>query len=143
MFNNKLCCLWDNVKYDRPRQATDDNLIWHREFARIWTQTRNIYYLMLFYGKTVCEKALSVTLYVHCLSYFPYRWINSYHTTSRNCKFQYCIIKQIMQKRTLIYQSLENVNLPLRGKNTHGIVGNKMLQRIYRTKRDRTEGKLH
>ena len=135
----KSCCLWDNVKYVRHRQATDDTIIWRRKFARIWAQTRNIYYLMLFYGNTVCEKALNVTLYVHCLSYFPYHWINSYHTTtSLNCKFHYCVIKQIMQNGALIYQSLETVNLSLRGKNTHWIVGNKMMQRIYRTKRDRT-----
>jgi len=43
-----------------------------------------------------------------------------------------------MQNGALIYQSLETVNLSLRGKNTHWIVGNKMMQRIYRTKRDRT-----
>jgi hypothetical protein len=134
----KSCCLWDNVKYVRLRQTTDDTIIWRRKFARIRIQTRNIYYWI------VCEKALNVTLYVHCLSYFPYHWINSYHTTtSLNCTFQYCLIKQIMQKGALIYQYLETVNLSLRGKNTHWIVGNKMLQRIYRTKRERTEGKHH
>jgi hypothetical protein len=100
----KSCCSWDNVMYDRPRQPTDDTIIWRRKFSRIRTQTRNIYHLMLFHGRTVCEKALSVTLYVHCLSYFPYRWINSYHTTtSLNCKFQYCVINN----------AKENINLSI------------------------------
>jgi len=32
----KLCHLWDKIeKYRRARQATDDNIIWHKRFMRV------------------------------------------------------------------------------------------------------------
>jgi len=41
IISRKLCCLWDNVKKCRARQAKDDNIIWHMYFAWWITKATN------------------------------------------------------------------------------------------------------
>jgi hypothetical protein len=70
----KLCRLWDNAeKYGRARQVTDDNIIRRMRFAR-WitkaTDTHLEYVILIAFArqKWLRERALTVRLFLHCLS---------------------------------------------------------------------------
>ena len=71
--------LWDDVeKFGTARQTTDDNIIRRTRFACRITKATDTHseYLILpaFTSTMVTRTRLSVTLYVHCLSFWKYEF---------------------------------------------------------------------
>jgi len=69
--------LWDNVKkYCRDEQTTDGNCALHAEYLRLQIHTQYMYYIST--ATMVARTFISVTFYVHCLSFYLYH-SNEHH----------------------------------------------------------------
>jgi len=57
-------------KYGRVGQATDDNIIWHTNFAYKITKATNTHSEHVMLIALVTRKHLNVTFNIHCLSWW-------------------------------------------------------------------------